>query len=213
VYSSSEIERLFASVDRNDSLGKRDYAILVLAAYLGLRSSDIVNLSLKDIDYKAKTIEVTQIKTLRPVTLVMNIEVEEAVADYIKNSRPQSSIDKIFLSSQAPFAPLTAGAGYAVAHKYFNLARIAAQGRKQGTHALRSSYATALISKGVPYAVVTEALGHANQESAKYYVRVDVRRLRICALDVPKPIGSFAVLLEPEIRQNISLYDFEGVLA
>jgi integrase len=193
-------------------LGKRDYAILILAAYLGLRSSDIVGLSFKDIDYTAKTIAIIQVKTGRPLPLVMNSEVEEAVTDYIQNSRPQSSSDKVFLSSQAPFSPLSAGTGYAVAQKHFNLAGIAAQGRKRGTHALRASYATALVSQGIPYAVVQEALGHEDQESAKYYVRVDVRRLRMCALDVPKPIGAFAVMLEPEVRRTLGSSELEGAV-
>jgi site-specific recombinase XerD len=202
VYSGSEVERVLSSVDRTTGLGKRDYAVLILAAHLGLRSSDIMNLSFKNIDCKAKTIETIQVKTGSPLTLVMNSEVEEAINDYIQNGRPQSSSEKIFLGSQAPFLPLAAASGYAVAQKYFSLAGIAPHGRRRGTHALRASYATALVAKGIPYAVVQEALGHDDPESAKYYVRIDVKRLRMCALDVPKPIGAFAVMLE----------DLEGVL-
>ena len=202
VYSGDEVARLLSSVDRTTSLGKRDYAILMLAAHLGLRSSDIVNLSFRDIDYAAKTIEIIQVKTERPLTLVMNNDVEEAISDYVQNGRPQSLSEKVFLGSQAPYAPITAGLGCLVAHKYFKLAGIAAQGRRRGTHALRTSYATALVAKGIPYAVVQEALGHDDPESAKYYVRVDIRRLRMCALDVPKPTGAFAVMLG----------DLEGVL-
>jgi len=208
VYSGNEVKQLLSSVDRTGGMGKRDYAILILAAYLGLRSSDIVNLSFDDIDRAAKTIKIIQTKTARPLTLVMNSEVEEAITDYIRNGRPQSSSSRIFLGSQAPYQPLSAGAGYAVAIKYFNLGGIAAQGRRRGTHALRASYATALVAKGVPYAVVQQALGHKDQESAKYYVRVDVRRLKMCALDVPKPIGAFAVMLEPNVRA-----DLEGALS
>jgi integrase/recombinase XerD len=208
VYSGAEVKRLLSSVDRTGSKGKRDYAILILAAYLGLRSSDIVNLSFGDIDRAAKTIRIIQTKTSRPLTLVMNNETEEAITDYIRDGRPQSSSGRIFLSSQAPFEPLTAGAGYAVALKYFNLSGIQAQGRRRGTHALRASYATALVAKGVPYAAVQKALGHEDQESAKYYVRLDVRRLRMCALDVPKPIGAFALMLEPKVRA-----DLEGALS
>jgi len=221
VYSGDEVKRLLSSVDRTTSLGKRDYAVLVLAAYLGLRSSDIAGLSFKDIDYKAKTIDIIQFKTARPLKLVMNKEAEEAITDYIKNGRPHPSGeeagivdaallcgpvadlgDKIFLRAQAPFTPLPACRCHAIANKYFYLAGIAAQGRKRGAHALRASYATALVAKGVPYPVVKEALGHGDMDSAKYYVRVDWRRLRTCALDVPKPSGAFAE----------ALGDLEGVL-
>jgi site-specific recombinase XerD len=210
IYSGNEVKQLLSSVDRSSDSGKRDYAILLLASHLGLRSSDIVNLSFKDIDFTTKTIEIIQVKTARPLTLVMNSEVKEAITDYIQNARPQSSSDKIFLRSRAPFSPLTAGSGYAITRKCFNLAGIAAQGRRRGAHALRASYATALVAKGVPYAVVQEVLGHEDRESAKYYVRVDVRRLRMCALDVPKPTGAFAVMLEPEVRRTLVSGDLDG---
>jgi site-specific recombinase XerD len=174
----------------------------MIAAKLGLRSSDIVNLTLVDIDHTAKTIEVVQVKTNRPLTLVLNGDVEEAIDDYIEHGRPQATPDKIFVSSQAPYTPLTAGGGYFIVHKYMELAGVAALGRRRGPQALRQSYATALVTKGVPYSVVKEALGHEDPESAKHYVRVDVKRLRPCAITVPKPIGAFAVLLG----------DLEGVL-
>ena len=202
VYSGDEVTRLLTSVDRSTYLGKRDYAFMMIAAKLGLRSSDIVNLSFGDIDRAAKTIEVVQVKTDRPLMLVLNDDVENAIDDYIKHGRPQSTSEKVFLGSQAPYAPLTAGGGYVIVHKYMELAGIAALGRRQGPQALRQSHATALVAKGVPYSVVKEALGHEDPESAKHYVRVDVKRLRPCAIDVPKPVGSFAVLLG----------DLEGVL-
>ena len=202
VYSKDEVSRLLSAVDRTTSMGKRDYAILMLAAHLGLRSSDIVNLSFSDIDHSAKTIDVVQVKTARPLTLVLNNDLEDAIIDYIQNGRPQSLRDKIFLGTQAPYAPLSAGAGYVVTRKYFDLAGVKALGRKQGPQSLRQSYATALVAKGVPYAVVKEALGHEDPESAKHYVRVDVKRLRTCAISVPKPAGAFAVMLG----------DLEGVL-
>jgi site-specific recombinase XerD len=195
VYTGDEVSRLLSSVDRSDSMGKRDYAILMLAAHLGLRSCDIVNLAFSDIDRQKKIITLVQVKTSRPLALVLNNDVEEAITDYIENSRPKSDSDKIFLSTQAPFSHLCAGTGYAIAHKYFELAGISPQGRKRGPHALRMSYATALVNNGVPYSVVQEALGHDDPESAKHYVRVDIRRLRRCALTVPKPTGAFAVNL------------------
>jgi site-specific recombinase XerD len=128
VYSGDEIEKLLSSVDRTVSIGKRDYAVLIIASHMGLRSSDIMNLSLTDINYEAGTIDIVQVKTSYPITLVMNDEVSEAIVDYIKNGRPQSSSDKIFLGTQAPYAPLTAASGHAIAHRYFSRAGISAQG-------------------------------------------------------------------------------------
>jgi site-specific recombinase XerD len=195
VYSGEEVSRLLSSIDRSTSMGKRDYAILLLAAKLGLRSSDIVNLKLLDIDRDKKTISIIQVKTGKPLTLVLNTDIEEALNEYIRHGRPQSENEHVFLGTQAPYSPISAHAGYAITQRGFERAGIPAAGRRRGAHALRMSYATSLVTRGVPYAVVTEALGHNDPESAKYYVRVDVRRLRLCALNVPKPRGALAVNL------------------
>ena len=196
IYSEDEVTKLLASIDRSTALGKRDYAILMLASHTGLRSSDIINLSFGDINYTAKTINIVQIKTLRPITLVMNKDIEDAINDYIRHGRPESSSDKIFLRYHAPYDPLGLRSGHAIARRHFTRAGIEALGRRQGMQALRASYATALVAKGVPYVVVQEALGHDDPESAKYYARIDIKRLRSCALDVPKPSGAFAAILD-----------------
>jgi integrase len=201
VYSGEEVSRLLSSIDRSTSIGKRDYAIILLAAKLGLRSSDIVSLKLSDVDHDRKTIDIIQAKTGKPLTLVLNADVEEALDEYVRYGRPQSESGHVFLGTQAPYSSLCAGTGYAITQRRFERAGIPAAGRRRGTHALRMSYATSLVAKGVPYAIVTEALGHDDPESAKYYVRVDVRRLRLCALDVPKPSGELAVnLMDTEGR-------------
>jgi len=202
VYSSDEVARLLSAVDRTTGTGKRDYAYLMIASHMGLRSSDIVNLTFNDIDHKGKTIDIIQVKTQNPLTLVMNSDVEDAIIDYIQNGRPQMPSEKIFIGSKAPYAPITAANGYEIVHRHMKLAGIAALGRRCGPQALRQSYATALVSKGVPYAVVKEALGHEDPESAKHYVRVDTKRLKPCAIDVPVPVGTFAMMIG----------DLEGVL-
>jgi site-specific recombinase XerD len=167
----------------------------MLASRLGLRSSDIVNLTEDNIDLKAKTISIVQVKTSAPQKLVMNDEVKDALFDYIDNGRPQSESLQLFLHSKAPFLPIKAATCFAITKKYFDLAGISAQGRRQGPHALRASYASALVAKGVPYSVVQKALGHEDIESSKHYVRTDANRLRNCALDVPKPTGAFAAVI------------------
>ena len=88
VYTGDEISKLLETVDRSDANGKRDYAILMLASRLGLRSSDIVGLTENNIDLDEKTISIIQAKTSAPQKLVMNSEVEEALFDYINNGRP-----------------------------------------------------------------------------------------------------------------------------
>lgn len=195
VYASDEIDRILAAVDRSEPAGKRDYAILMLASHMGMRSSDIVNLTRENIDTMKKTIRIIQVKTSTPQTLVMNGDVESALFDYINNGRPSTENDKIFLSSVAPCMPILAATCFSITRKYIALAGIEPQGRRCGPHALRASYATSLIRKGVPYSVVQEALGHKDLDSSKSYIRNDARRLKTCALDVPWPTGAFAAAI------------------
>jgi len=195
VYSRDEVSRVLASVDRSIAMGKRDYAVLVLASKLGLRSSDIMGLRIGDIDRKHAVISIVQKKTGRPLKLVLNRDVQEAIDDYIDNGRPSSSSDKVFLRTNAPFEPMCDSAGYSIANKYFDMANIESVGRRRGPQALRASYATSLVNKGIPYPIVREALGHVDPESISHYARIDIRRLRICALKVPRPTGSFAAIL------------------
>jgi site-specific recombinase XerD len=202
IYTAEEISLLFSSIDRSKSVGKRDYAVLMLASHLGMRSSDIANLALGNIDRNGRRICFTQVKTGRPTTLVLNSDVQEALDDYIENGRPASETDKIFIGIMAPFAPIRPASCYAIAEHRLKEAGIEPAGRKRGPHALRMSYATALVARGIPYAIVTKALGHDDPQSAKYYVRLDIERLRMCALDVPRPTGTFA----------INLGDLEGSL-
>jgi integrase len=195
IYTANEVSCVLAAPNRLTVVGKRDFAILMLASRLGLRSCDIMNLTLSDIDRKSATISIIQEKTKRPLTLIVNSDVLEALDAYINDGRPTSQSDKVFLNTKAPYGPLKSGTGFTIAQRYFDKANVESCGRRRGTHALRASYATALINKDIPYSVVKEALGHEDPESIKYYARVDVRRLRACALNVPEPTGSFAVLL------------------
>jgi site-specific recombinase XerD len=195
VYTGEEIDRMLGSVDLGTAAGKRDYVVLMLAVRLGLRSSDIANLALSDIDWQHRLIHIIQVKTGSPLTLPFDYEVDAALRDYITNARPDTGSDKVVLAVVAPYYPIGSAATYRMVDKYITVAGIKKAGRKSGPHALRMSFATALVSGGAPYTVVTEALGHDGFSSIDSYVRLDVSMLRRCAIDVPGPTGAFAELL------------------
>ena len=90
-------------IDRSTALGKRDYAILLLAASTGIRSGDIANIKLSDIDWRKKEIHIVQGKTQLPISLPLQKGVGAALADYIINGRPKSKSPQIFLRNPAPF--------------------------------------------------------------------------------------------------------------
>lgn len=185
-YSPEEIEKVLDSVDRNNPSEKRDYAILLLAARLGLRSSDIRTLTFDNIDWKASKIRFTQVKTGVDITLPMPDDVGWAIIDYVKNARPKSDNPVIFLRHLAPYEPILAASGFNnITGKYFGRAKIAMpNGKHHGLHTFRHSLASHLVAKEVPMPVVSEILGHTSTKSTSVYIKVDINGLRKCALEV-----------------------------
>jgi len=192
VYSEEEVQQILNAIDTSTVFGKRDYAIISLAAMHGLRRSDICNIQQKNIDFVRKQIRIIQQKTRTPLVIEMLPTVEKALCSYLGAVKLNSVDDSIFLSARAPFNPLPSKSVYNIAKKYFLAAGINTSGKKRGTHSLRMSLATKLISEDVPYTVIQKILGHENPDSTKHYARIDVGKLRLHALDVPMPSGLFA---------------------
>ena len=196
VYSPEEVEQLLASVDRKTKIGKRNFAIILIAARLGLRASDIANLRFDNLN--AGNIEIVQVKTKQPLTTTMLSEVKDAIQDYVDYGRPQSSDPHIFLND--------GGYGVITANNISNLTRCAFMHsgidcgiRKMGPHSLRASLATALLSEGNGYSTVQKVLGQINIQSTKSYAKAGIEQLRIHAIPVPPPSGNLAALLKAEV--------------
>jgi len=185
-YTPEEIEAVLASVDRSNPAEKRDYAILLLAARLGLRSSDIRALMFDNIDWRASEIRLTQAKTGGGITLPMPEDVGWAIIDYVKNARPKTDNPVIFLRHLAPYEPILAASGFnVITDKYFNRAKIhIPKGKHHGMHSFRHSLASHLVASEVPMPVISAILGHANTKSTSVYIKVDINGLRKCALEV-----------------------------
>lgn len=107
VWDPELLAKLLAVVDRSSPKGKRDYAILLLAYRLGLRSADIRALRLDELKWEAATLEITQSKTLAPLCLPLPEEVGEALIDYLKYGRPRSDHREVFLKLRSPFVPFS----------------------------------------------------------------------------------------------------------
>lgn len=165
---------------------RRDRAVFLLAAVLGMRVGNIAELRLGQIDWHKRRISVRQVKTGRRVDLPMPEEVMLALLDYLKHDRPVSDDDHVFLRAQAPFGPHpNARAFYHVVANAFAQAGIDVTGRRRGPHALRHSLAVNMLAGGTSYPAIGAVLGHAGTESTKSYLRVDVEHLRALALEVP----------------------------
>jgi len=184
-YSPEEVEQLINSIDRSNPIGKRDFAMVLLVARIGLRCSDIANLKFTDILWERKQISINQQKTKDPIELPLFPEIGNAIIDYLKYGRPQSSLSYVFLRHVPPYNNVCNNLLYGIIKKYMNLSGINYDERRHGPHALRHSLATNLLNKEVTLPVISSVLGHTRSESTMFYLRVDTNSLRKCALEVP----------------------------
>lgn len=182
--SGEQIESVLACVDRESPMGKRDYAVLLLASKLGLRVSDIRNLKPHDIDWEKHEIRITQIKTREPLVLPLPNNVGWAIIDYMKNVRPVSDAPEIFLRVVAPYVALHNPNNILI--RYMRMAKIPYERlQHHGLHTLRHSLATHMLEEEIPITTIQGVLGHLNIESTERYTGINVRQLKKCALEVP----------------------------
>lgn len=184
-YSLEEILCIESSVDRRYATGKRDYAMILLATRLGLRSADIRFLKFSNIDWDNNLVIFEQYKTKDRIELPLSIDVGEAIVDYIKNGRAKSDSKYIFLRCNAPYIPMTEGGLNAIVNKYFRKANIDFSRKKHGPHSLRHSLATNLLNNGTPLPIIAETLGHQSSQSTMQYLHINISVLLRCTLDVP----------------------------
>lgn len=184
--TSQEEQDILSAIDRNTAMGKRNYAMVLLALRTGLRSTDITNLKLMDIKWKKCTIEIVQKKTGRPLILPLLDEVGNALVDYLLNGRPDSKEPYIFLRTQAPYQKLSGrSACYSISCKVMQDAGIRQGGsERKGFHCLRHSVAARMLAEEVPLSIISSVLGHENPESTKTYLSTDLEHLRACALSL-----------------------------
>ncbi|MDD4238603.1 MAG: site-specific integrase [Desulfotomaculaceae bacterium] len=185
-YTKDEVERLIRAVDRSSPKGKRDVAMILLAARLGLRASDICGLKFENIHWETNTILLVQKKTKEKIELPLLIEIGNAIIDYLKYGRQVSHLPFIFIRACQPYDRLEEPTLHSIVSFYLRRAGIRnIDKKKHGPHALRHSLAGFLLEKKTPLPVISEVLGHTNTESTKTYLRIDLESLRQCALEVP----------------------------
>lgn len=182
-FSLDEADRILGAVDRSSLLGKRDYAILLLARHTGLRGVDVLGLQMQDIDWNNNEIRIVQHKTGRPLILPLENLVGNAIADYILDARPDSAFTAIFLRTKAPYEPLGHGNCSVITKKYAQKAGVTwATDEYKGFHSFRRSIATNMLAVNVPLHTISEILGHSHADSTKPYLAADLENLKLCAL-------------------------------
>ncbi|NLG16074.1 MAG: tyrosine-type recombinase/integrase [Fibrobacter sp.] len=184
-YPKEDVVKLLKSIDRGNPKGKRDYAIILIAARLGLRAQDICNLSFNNLKWETNTVEIVQEKTDSSLVLPLLEDVGMAIIDYLKYARPQcNSTNAIFLRLVPPIGKLEAPTLHSIVTQHMNNAGIKIQdGKKHGPHALRHSLASALLEENTPLPVIAEILGHRSTATTSTYLQIDINQLRTCTLD------------------------------
>lgn len=186
VYTEEEIETMLKSFNRSSPLGIRNYAMVLIAARLGIRASDICALTFDEIHWERNTVEFITQKTGKHTVLPLTADVGNAIIKYLKNSRPSVNDKHIFLQIQPPFRMLKPASLHTIVTKAFrNAGIIINPGRHHGPHALRASLATAMLKENVPLSVISEALSHSSTDTTRSYLKVDISNLRLLSLDVP----------------------------
>lgn len=180
---ASEVEMVLRSCDRRRKIGKRNYAIFLLLARLGLRADEVTRLTLDDIDWRAGELLIHG-KGGRVDRLPLLQEVGQAVADYLQNARPVCSCRRVFIQCRAPLEGF-AGPGCVSNLVREALLRVNLSPAHRGAHVLRHSLATGMLRNGASLAQIGQVLRHQLPQTTEIYAKVDFNALRALALPWP----------------------------
>ena len=186
-WTAAEVGLVLDQIDRQSAIGKRDYAMVLLTARLGLRVGDLRCLELGSFDWRAKTLTLTQHKTGVALRLPVPGDVGWAVIDYIRHGRPEASCPQVFVKHRYPFTAFGSSTSAGCRLRYYarRAGIVFSAGRSHGLHSLRGALAVAMLQTNTPPPVVAAVLGHATAKAtAAHYLRLDIEHQRCCALDV-----------------------------
>jgi site-specific recombinase XerD len=182
--SLEQVQRVLDSCDRAATTGRRDYAILMLLARLGLRANEVATLSLDDFDWRAGQFTVRG-KGRKTATMPLPPDVGAAIASYLQQGRPRSESRRLFLLSVAPHAGFKGASGVqTVARSAIRRAGVTDLARR-GSHAFRHSLATGLLRSGATLTEIGQLLRHEQQDTTRIYAKVDIDSLRTLGLAWP----------------------------
>jgi len=181
--SSEEVARLLAHCDRHTAVGRRDWAILLLLARLGLRAGEVVGLALEDLDWEAGELHIRR-SDADPDRLPIPHDVGAALTDYLQQARPVCSCRQVFVRTRAPYRGFASSVAICCIVRRA-LDRAGLNPALKGAHLLRHSLATQMLRRGASLAEIGQLLRHRNQQTTTIYAKVDLEALRPLALSWP----------------------------
>ncbi len=195
VYTPEEIRMMEGSINTSTKSGKRNLAIIRLAARMGIRAGDIAKLKISELDFDNGYISIIQEKTEVPLSLQMPCEVYEALAAHLENDKYSPEDGYVFHSMTAPYGRITTSIIRHAINECFEAAKVCTIGKKHGSHSLRSSLASSMVNDDVSYDVVRRILGHTDPDVIRHYAKADIENLRLCSIDPPEASGQFLEFL------------------
>ncbi len=189
VWAPGEVARILAAIDRGNPGGKRDYAMILLIAALGLRSIDVKRLRFADLDWRANRLTVVQAKTGQRIELPLLKDAGWALIDYIRHGRPACDAPEVFIRHTAPIGSFSDQDHlHQILVKYARVAHVpVSEQRRHGMHSLRHTLATKLMEGGTPIEQIADILGHQSVQSTGVYLKSSLALLARCALDPDAP--------------------------
>ena len=175
--SAEQVQRILDGCDRRSAIGRRDFAILMLLARLGLRANEVATLMLDDLDWRSGQLLVNG-KGRQRTPMPLPPDVGTAIADYLRDGRPRSESRRVFLREDAPHV------GFASSPSIFMVAntalrRAGIQGfAHMGAHLFRHSLATELLRSGASLTEIGQLLRHRDHDTTRLYAKVDIDTLR-----------------------------------
>lgn len=178
--TAPEVQALIDSCDRTRPEGARDYAILVTVARLGLRSAEVSRLQLGDVDWRAGELLIRG-KTRRQDRLPLPVEVGEALAEYLRDARPDTEERTMFMTCRPPRHGIRPDLVKSVVHRACQRCGVT----PVGAHRLRHALATEMLSRGASLVTISQVLRHQDLATTAIYAKVDIGRLRTIAQPWP----------------------------
>jgi site-specific recombinase XerD len=181
--SADHVRQLLASIDRRTAVGRRDHAILLMLARLGLRAGEVVSLELGDIDWNLGQVNVRG-KSGQRNRLPLPTEVGKAIAAYLRRGRPHSTSRSVFLRARAPICAFRGMSAIDSIVRHA-LQRAGIQATTSGAHQFRHGLATEMLRQGASLSEIGDLLGHRHSQTTMIYTKVDIEALRTLALSWP----------------------------
>ncbi|MGH9460753.1 MAG: site-specific integrase [Vicinamibacteria bacterium] len=168
-----QLQQLLSSCDRRTHVGRRDFAVMLLLARLGLRSCEVEALELDDVDWRAGE-TVLRGKGHSDARLPLPSDVGEAIAGYLQRGRPRSTSRAVFLTSRAPYHRLSRVCITAIVSQAAARAGLP----RMGAHRLRHTAATQMLRHGASLTEIAQVLRHRSLDTTAIYAKVDRTTLR-----------------------------------